>query len=98
MKRFLKKTGIARRTSLICETYQETLRQIEKNKIYENIGVRWTEQEEEELVNEYTSGCSVSEIAKMHKRKIGGIKARLVRLGFAKYRKDITNIYVPPTL
>ncbi len=38
---------------------------------------RWTEQEDQKLISEFKQGLSISEIAKIHHRKTGGIRARL---------------------
>ena len=40
-------------------------------------GSRWTEIEEKELINELDADTSLSEISKLHKRTVGGIKARV---------------------
>ena len=42
---------------------------------------KWTEEEESRLVKEFNQGFSIDEIASMHNRKEGGIRARLKRLG-----------------
>ncbi|MBQ8196885.1 MAG: DUF1351 domain-containing protein [Clostridia bacterium] len=42
---------------------------------------KWTEEEESRLVKEFNQGLSVDEIASMHNRKEGGIRARLKKLG-----------------
>ena len=48
----------------------------------DNVGARWTIEEEEQLKDEYVNRhLKVSEIAKIHNRKTGGIRARLKRLG-----------------
>lgn len=47
----------------------------------ENIGARWTEEEEQNLSKEFISGLSIKEIANIHKRRYGGIRARLRKLG-----------------
>ena len=44
-------------------------------------GKKWTEEEEARLIKEFYQGLSMSEIASMHNRKKGGIRARLKRLG-----------------
>lgn len=41
----------------------------------------WTTREEEDLINGYKSGMSVSELAARHQRRIGGIVSRLKKLG-----------------
>lgn len=47
----------------------------------ENHGKPWTEDEDQQLLEEYRGGQSGSEIAKAHIRSKGAIAARLVRLG-----------------
>jgi len=49
-----------------------------------NAGNIWTEQEEANLLQLYRSGKSLEEIALALERNIGGIKARLIRLGLIK--------------
>ena len=41
----------------------------------------WTKEEEARLVVAFEHGTSVEALATDHKRKIGGIRARLIRLG-----------------
>lgn len=93
VKNILKKAGIAKNKFLICSTYQETLKKIESNKDFENVGTKWTEEEDSQLIAEYTNGISVMEISKIHKRKPSGIKARLVKHGFAEHRNKISNVF-----
>lgn len=50
-----------------------------------NIGAKWTTDEEEKLKQEFESGLSISDIARMHKRNSGGIRARLKKLGLIDY-------------
>ena len=45
-----------------------------------NTGAKWTESEEEQLLDLYKNGFPLDEIAKIHKRTIGGIVSRLSRL------------------
>lgn len=47
----------------------------------EQAGKPWTEAEEQQLVEAFERGDSVQTIADAHKRKRGGITARLVKLG-----------------
>ena len=41
----------------------------------------WTKEEEERLLAAFDGGATVKELASAHKRKVGGITARLVKLG-----------------
>ena len=40
---------------------------------------RWTEQEDSRLIEEFNQGLTIKQIAEIHNRKIGGIRARLKR-------------------
>lgn len=45
-------------------------------------GQKWTEEEQESLIHEFTEGeLSLEQIAGLHHRKVGGIRARLKKLG-----------------
>ena len=44
-------------------------------------GARWSEEEDDSLDLEFSSGMSISEIAKKHERSYGAIKARLIKHG-----------------
>lgn len=45
-----------------------------------NTGQPWTSEEDSQLISEYNSNINITEICKIHKRNIGGIKSRLRRL------------------
>ena len=45
------------------------------------IGKPWTKEEESKLIEEFNQGLKISDIAKLHNRNNGGIRARLKRLG-----------------
>jgi ATP-dependent DNA helicase RecQ len=47
----------------------------------ERVGRPWTQEEEKDLTEEYNQGVEIDEIALIHKRKIGGIRSRLRKLG-----------------
>ncbi len=47
-----------------------------------NVGMRWTDEEDERLIAEFRSGMKVAEIAKAHGRTKGAIRSRLQRHGF----------------
>lgn len=49
----------------------------------------WTEAEEAALRSEFASGLSAEAISKRHNRSIGGIAARLVKLGIIARREDL---------
>ena len=46
-----------------------------------NVGKKWTQEEETRLKNLYKQGKSTEEIAEIHQRNYGGIRARLLSLG-----------------
>jgi hypothetical protein len=56
---------------------------------YENAGKPWTDKEDKQLIDEYKSGISVDELCRIHKRNMGGISSRLVRLNLIDNRKEI---------
>lgn len=45
------------------------------------VGQKWTQSEESNLIEEFKRGLSITQIAKMHNRNSGGIRARLQKLG-----------------
>jgi len=49
-----------------------------------NRGDRWTDQEEDQLRNEYLSEISLREISRKHGRTVGAIRARLQKMGLVK--------------
>ncbi|MDO8634773.1 MAG: HRDC domain-containing protein, partial [Dehalococcoidia bacterium] len=49
---------------------------------HENAYKKWTEEEERVLVDGFRNGKNMDELAIILGRKVGGIRARLVRLGF----------------
>ena len=64
------------------ELYQE-LKEEAKNSSDERkaIGAKWTPEEEKQLLEEFSNGMKIAEIAKIHSRNVGGIRARLKKLG-----------------
>ena len=46
-----------------------------------NAGVKWSKEEDDRLDQEFSSGMSISEIAKKHERSYGAIRARLIKHG-----------------
>lgn len=46
-----------------------------------NVGIAWTEQEEAKLLQLYRKEKSIGEIAQILERNVGGVRARLVKLG-----------------
>ena len=47
----------------------------------DSTGQKWTVEEEKQLLEEFSQGMKISEIAKLHSRNPGGIRARLKKLG-----------------
>ncbi len=47
-----------------------------------NVGMRWTDKQDEMLIAEFRSGMKVAEIAKAHGRTKGAVRSRLQRHGF----------------
>ena len=63
----------------------------------ESVGKAWTEEEEQQLKDEFANGVGVEEIAKAHRRTIRAIETRAVMLGLMKTRDRITdNSFGPP--
>ena len=50
----------------------------------DNVGAAWTPEEDEQLKEEFESGLTMTEIAKIHGRTRGGIRARLKRHGLVE--------------
>jgi hypothetical protein len=51
------------------------------SEVPENHGKPWTLEEDKQLLSRFHSKLSASDIAKKHKRGVGGIQSRLVKLG-----------------
>jgi len=58
--------------------------------LYANVGSRWTESEDNELITSFQAGLSLEEIAVAHRRSITGIEARLEKLGFITQEQRVT--------
>ena len=56
-------------------------RHIRQGNLPENAGKAWTEEDDNQLINNYDSGKSYKEISEEHKRTEGAIKSRLLKLG-----------------
>jgi len=59
----------------------------------ENAGKSWSSDEDRQLIREFKLGINLNEICKTHKRTIGGIRTRLVRLELINDIKDIGYYY-----
>ncbi|MCE7792859.1 hypothetical protein K8O68_10575 [Salipaludibacillus sp. CUR1] len=55
-----------------------------QKRLPENAGKGWDEQEEALLVNAFDNGKTINELAELHKRTNGSIKARLIKVGKIK--------------
>jgi len=53
----------------------------EIRRIFPRAYEKWTTEEDNALVKKYSDGVSVSELAKIHQRKLGAIRSRLQKLG-----------------
>jgi hypothetical protein len=51
---------------------------VKNNPETERAGMPWSKEENEELMNHVANGLTVEQIAKYHKRTMGGIQARMV--------------------
>jgi len=47
----------------------------------DNAGMKWSVEEENQLVTAFDAGTEIKDLAETHKRTEGAIKSRLVRLG-----------------
>ena len=58
----------------------------------ERVGVRWTKEEDEKLIEEINNKKSYDEIAIEHKRKLNGIKSRVItNIIYNKYKEETLN-------
>ena len=53
----------------------------EKRNEKANAGSNWSKEEDDRLDQEFSSGMSIAEIAKEHRRSYGAIRARLIKHG-----------------
>ena len=60
----------------------------------ENIGKKWTELEETQLLEELRNGTELDDIANLHQRTLGGIRARINKLAhiYLKEGMDVDKI------
>jgi len=58
----------------------------------ENHGKQWSPEEDKQLVSRFHSQLTIEEIAKKHKRGVGGIQARLTKLGKLQPDQNIITI------
>ena len=70
-----------------CSEFME--KYIEMNK-YKRNGIKWTEQEETQLIEELKKGETIKHISTIHKRTIGGITGRLEKISIELYKKKCT--------
>ena len=62
--------------------HNEKKKRVEQ-RVGQNVGKPWTSEEDSQLISEYKSK-NITEICKIHKRNIGGIKSRLRKLNCKK--------------
>jgi hypothetical protein len=55
-----------------------------------NIGKKWTDEEELQLLDELSNNLDIEHIAKKHKRTIGGINSRRNEIAYKMYVKKIS--------
>jgi hypothetical protein len=60
---------------------QENQEDPKKNPDAEHAGLPWSEEEDRELADGHDTGTPVKDLALRHKRTVGAIQARLVKLG-----------------
>jgi hypothetical protein len=58
---------------------------------HSNVGQKWSEEEEQKLLEELNKNMNIELIAKMHNRTIGGIKARCKEIA---YKLHINNMSI----
>jgi hypothetical protein len=52
-----------------------------EKRLLSNAGMPWSDQEDEDLTIRFEDGVSIAEISRIHRRTIGAIRSRLVKLG-----------------
>ena len=70
----------------ICNKYIELKNLVKppvarKEDKYQQIGTKWTDEEDNKLIEEFKNGKSVTELASIHGRTKGAIRSRLRKLG-----------------
>jgi len=85
----LNRGDVVRALLIAIEGVDLLLRRQRKTKVMpENVGKKWTEEDDEMLVKHFDSGSDVGVLAKLFDRTKGAISARLVKLGKINYRAD----------
>lgn len=59
---------------------KKTKREVERKEKYNNAGQPWSNEEDDQLIEEYNNKISLKEISKIHNRTTGAIKLRLLHL------------------
>jgi hypothetical protein len=54
---------------------------------HQNAYKKWTEEEEKEIVSQFKNGKSIKNISALSGRQVGGIRARLIKLGLIEENK-----------
>jgi len=71
------------------ECQEHSISKLEKiREKHTNAYKKWTIEEEEKVVGEFKKGKSIKEIAQLNGRQVGGIKARLIKLGLIEEDKE----------
>lgn len=64
------------------DTTEENISKLEKiRQNHQNAYKKWSKEEEDKVVESFKEGKSIKEISKENGRQVGGIKARLIKLG-----------------
>ena len=85
----LNRGDVVRTLFIAIEGVDLLLRQQRKTKVLpENVGKKWTEEDDDMLAKHFDSGSDVGVLAKFFDRTKGAISARLVKLGKISYRAD----------
>uniref|UniRef100_A0A6C0JNU3 Uncharacterized protein n=1 Tax=viral metagenome TaxID=1070528 RepID=A0A6C0JNU3_9ZZZZ len=88
----------------MAKSYVEMLKSQKLNKTYypdvsinkptnvdqSNVGKKWTEEEENKLLEELNKNIDIETISKIHKRKIGGIESRQKEIAYKMYMKNVS--------
>jgi hypothetical protein len=76
---FLQHPDIIRSLFLASQVMKGKITKIKGHRL--NEGARWTNEEDEQVKNEFQNNIPVAEIAKAHQRSYGAIRSRLIRHG-----------------
>jgi hypothetical protein len=79
------------------KSYVEMLKSKQTNKesvsmveCLSNVGKKWTEEEENKLLEELNKNIDIETISQNHKRKIGGIESRRKEIAYKMYMRNVS--------